>query len=171
MLGIVIGLIGFFLIAIVSIGVWWVKRGEVQPPAAAAPIETPVAAPTPEPTATEAQPAEAKLGTIKLVAIEPKQGVTFSVDGKPLAAGVMTIDRPEPGKVRLLSATAEGYQADVYRIDDATPDELEVMLLKKQEAPAGPTPAPAPAPVAPGPAKPAEKKPSAIKPDIPDNPF
>jgi serine/threonine-protein kinase len=185
MLGVVIGLAAFVVLALVGVGLFIAKRGEPDAPAAVAPpAEAPRIAPTP--VATETPKPPPKLAKIKLIPLEPKQGVSFAVDGKPLAAGVLTIERPEPGKVKLLAAQAEGYQSDVFRIDDATPDELDILLLKKQNpdspsSPSSPSGAGAPrdhgtaAPRDHGTAAPRDngtaKKPSAIKPDIPDNPF
>lgn len=172
MLGVVIGLAAFVLLALVGVGLFIAKRGEPDAPAATVtpPAEVPTTAPTP--VASEAPKAPPKLGKIQLVPLEPKAGVSFAVDGKPLAAGVLTIERPEPGKVKLLAAQAEGYQSDVFRIDDATPDELDILLLKKQEPAAAATAPAEPRPGVPAPPpRDSEKKPSAIKPDIPDNPF
>jgi serine/threonine-protein kinase len=165
MLGVGIGLGAFVVLGFVGVTIWALGRSEPEAPLAAVAAPT-VTATAPEPAPPEAPRAEAKVAKITIVAVEPKTGVSFSLDGKALAEGVLSIERPQAGKVRLLSAAADGYQSDVYRIDDATPDQLEVMLLEKQE--------PAAVPVQPGPlpaTKPAEKKPSAIKPDIPENPF
>jgi len=173
MLGVMIGLGVFLLVALVGAGIWAAKKRDAPAGEAAVVVEAPVAAPTPSPEPSESPAAEpAKVEKIQIRAVDPKDGLRLAIDGKALAPGVLGIDRPEPGKVRLLSVQADGYENDVYRIDDATPDVLDVILMKKMDeptakAPEGPT---APTPAA-APAKPADKKKPVLKPDIPDNPF
>jgi hypothetical protein len=117
--------------------------------------------------------------TIKLVAVTPKDGITFLMDGKVLRE--LAIDRPKKGEVKLLTAKAAGFHDEVLRLDEATPDQLDVLLAKseepKPEAKPEAKPEPKAASVAPQPvptekARPPEAKPKKPpKPDIPDNPF
>jgi hypothetical protein len=108
--------------------------------------------------------------------------VSFALDGKPLTGRQKQIPRPPHGKVALLTVKADGYHQDVLRIDDNTPDVLDILLAKVEpgtEIAPKPTAAATPhsnwhppTPAKPTPiSKPPEKKKPAIKPDIPDNPF
>jgi eukaryotic-like serine/threonine-protein kinase len=175
-LALVLGAVALFLTGLLGVGVWLLARGrdQPQPPAASG---APVTAPMPETSVapplarSPAPPAAAKLELIELRALEPKAGISFELDGKPLAADASSIERPAPGKVRLLSAKAPGYEHEVYRIDDATPDVLELILLKRQESPAAVQPQQPAAPAQPPAASPQERKKPVLRPDIPDNPF
>jgi eukaryotic-like serine/threonine-protein kinase len=174
-LPVVLGGVALVLAALLGLGVWLLarERGEAPPPPIATAPPTPSAQPqlalAPLPAAQDQ--AKAKLELIELRALEPKTGISFELDGKPLDSDVTNIERPEPGKVRLLSAKAPGYEHDVYRIDDATPDVLEVILLEKKPEGAGAAqPQPAP-PTQLQPRPPEQKKKPELRPDIPDNPF
>jgi eukaryotic-like serine/threonine-protein kinase len=173
LLGIGIGVAIFLAVAVAGAGFFLLRSGKPPAPTAAEPAATeePAAAETPAATAAPAPPAEAKLEKIQIQSVEPASGIEFELDGKPLAAGITTIERPPAGKFKLLKAIAKGYEPDVFRIDDATSDTLEVLLVKKtaeavKKEPAAPAAAPAPQPVQPPP-----KKKPVMRPDIPENPF
>ena len=171
MLGVTIGLGVFLLVALVGAGIWAAKRRDAAPVETATVAEAPMPTPTPAPTPVEPPAApSAKVAKIQIRPVDPADGIRLAIDGKALAPGVLSIERPEAGKVRLLSVQADGYENDVYRIDDATPDVLDVILMKKKEEPTAKAPE-GPAPAAPPAAAPAEKKKPVLKPDIPDNPF
>lgn len=162
-------------------------RGPSEPAAATTAAAAAATAPTPPPPAATAAPAPTKL--VKLNLVQPTKGVRFELDGKTLPQGTVQVPRPASGQTSVLIARADGHKQDSLRIDDTTPEILDVLLevespepkpeatkpnpepvaAKKPEpaAPAaGPTPVSAgPTPVAP---KPVKKPP---KPDIPDNPF
>jgi eukaryotic-like serine/threonine-protein kinase len=163
--------VALLLSLLLALAVWRFVRAPDQAPA---PIAAPAAAPEPPVQLSAIAPpppaATVEVRSIKLRALEPKDGISFELDGSPLAADVSSIERPTPGTARLLAARAPGYEPDLYRIDDATPDELEVMLLKKQEG-AGAIQQPQAPPPAQSPVKPGESKKPVLRPDIPDNPF
>lgn len=188
LLGVGIGLGAFIVIAGVGFGGWMLLKSRHQPAAAAihsAAALTAAPSQAPAPPASASAPAPAPPGTAAVIQLHnmiPKTGVSFSLDGKPLPASQKQIPRPPHGKVSLLTVKADGYHQDVLRIDDATPDVLDILLAKlkpEAEAPAKPAAAAKhgtwpPKKTTPKPAKtskPPEKKKQAIQPDIPDNPF
>ncbi len=190
LLGVSIGLGAFVVIAGLGLGGWALLRqhraAAATPHSATAAAVAPSAkAPTASASAsatTAAPPTPAAV--IQLHNVIPKSGVSFALDGKPLPKDKKQIPRPAHGKVSLLTVKADGYQQDVLRIDDNTPDVLDILLAKvepdteakpKPTAAAAATPHPTWHPKAAAVAKPSVPKASgkkpAIKPDIPDNPF
>jgi eukaryotic-like serine/threonine-protein kinase len=182
LLGVGVGL-GVFGVVVVGVAGWllWHARHHATTPVATRPAVTqpaPLVAPPPS-AATAAAPAPSAstpsvAAGIELHEVTPSSGVSFWLDGKALAPGKLVVTRPETGHVSKLIAEAKGYQRSVFTIDQGTPAELDVTLVKDA--------APAPRPAAPRAAthrpveiphaasKPADSKP-AIKPDIPANPF
>jgi len=187
LLGVSIGLGAFVMIAGLGIGGWALLKqhhsAAAAPHSAAAAVAAPSQAPAPPAPASSAAdstPAAGPAATaavIQLHDVIPKSGVSFALDGKPLKGRQTQIQRPPHGKVALLTVKADGYHQDVLRIDDNTPDVLEILLAKVEP---GTEIAPKPTAVAtphsnwhpPTPiSKPPQKKKPAIKPDIPENPF
>jgi serine/threonine-protein kinase len=169
--GIAVGLAVFGVIAAVGLGGYWMlgsraRRAEAPPPdvigvgAAAAPTPTPSASAPEKPTATTTN------DSIIVEFVEPKTGVTLLLDGQPLKGEKPKISRPKPGGVKLLIVSADGFKQDTIRIDENTPDQLDLMLVRlapqKTEKPSQPAAATSAKPKEP--AKP-------LKVDIPDNPF
>ncbi len=177
--GALIGIgIGVGVFALLATGAFFYLRGRSAEATPAAPtaVAAQPAQPSAQPTATQAAAnVENQSPTIKLVAVTPKDGITFLMDGKELHE--LTIERPKKGEVKLLTAKAAGFHDEVLRLDELTPDQLDVLLAKADEPKPEPKPTsePArPAPVATSqpvqkPPEPKPKKPP--KPDIPDNPF
>ncbi len=188
LLGVGIGLGAFVVIAGLGFGGWALLKS--RHPAAAAPG----ASATPKAVASQKAAPPTSVGTpppapaatstiIQLHNVIPKSGVSFALDGKALPWSRKQIPRPPHGKVSLLKVRADGYYQDILRIDDNTPDVLDIYLKKMSaEEPtsnAKPTAAAAPhstwhpttAAAKPSGTTTPEKKKPAIKPDIPDNPF
>ena len=181
--GALIGIgIGVGVFALLATGASFYLRGQAAE-AAPAPTVPTVATTTakspeaPPPTATGAN-VENQSPVIKLVTMMPKAGITFLLDGKPLAG--LEVPRPKSGEVKLLKASAEGYHDEVLRLDEFTPDQLDVLLAKADEPKPEPKTEAKVAEAPPGklseaPTKveaPKETKPKKPpKPDIPDNPF
>lgn len=173
LIGIAVGLGAFFALA-VALGVgWYVLRGRPRfvPPLPSA-AEPTTAASALQPTASSTLD---KLSTIRLRAVTPHDGQSYELDGIALPGGTSSIDRPKPGRVRLLTARAAGYTKQDLRIDEQTPEVLDVIL---EEAPVSALTASASArPATEHPAAAlsegakTERKKKPIKPDIPENPF
>ncbi|MEZ4224364.1 MAG: serine/threonine-protein kinase [Polyangiaceae bacterium] len=170
LIGIGIGVVVFVL---AGAGIFLLRgRGATPPQAAAATVNQPAALP-PAPTASAvAKPVATASAKIKIVALSPKAGVVFELDGKKLDATEPEVDRPASGRVGLLKVSAAGHHTDTLRIDRDTPALLEVMLAKLDEPaptsadkPRDDKPAPGPTPLE----APKPKKPPKV--DIPDNPF
>jgi serine/threonine-protein kinase len=169
--GVALGLGVFGLIAVVGGGGYYMisvkgRRAEPTQPdvvpvgGAAAAAPAPVSA---APGGKPAAPSSASL--IQIEFVEPKTGVTLMLDGQPVKGAKPTIARPKPGGVKLLVVTAEGYKQDTLRIDENTPDQLDLMLVKIQarteQKPAQPAKE----------SKESKEGPKPLKVDIPDNPF
>lgn len=170
--GIAVGLAVFGVIAAVGLGGYWMlgakaRRSEAPVPdvlpagAAAAPSQA-ASSPAPQKPAPTTENA-----TIQLEFVEPKAGVSLLLDGQPLKGEKPKISRPKPGSVKLLVVSADGYKQDTIRIDENTPDQLDLMLVRLAQARTEQRPS---QPAATGSAKPKEPA-KPLKVDIPDNPF
>lgn len=170
----VLGGVGAFVVIAGAIGLVTVLNRRPAPPQAVVP---------PPPPSTMATPAPATAAIIRLRPTIPSEGLVFELDGAPLNG--LTIPRPQPGRVRLLTAKAAGYLEETFRLDDQSPEVLEVLLAASTPAPSA-VASFAAAPIAPGPVatvpgplpkpvgdqpKPTAKPVPKPKPDIPDNPF
>jgi serine/threonine protein kinase len=169
--GIAVGLAVFGVIAAVGLGGYWMlgakARRSQAPPADVLPVGA-ARAPSPQASATttEKPPPTTTNESIKVEFVEPKSGVALLLDGQPLKGEKPTILRPKLGAVKLLVVSADGYKQDTIRIDENTPDQLDLMLVRLAQAKAEQKPS---QPAAAQSAKSKEAKP--LKVDIPDNPF
>lgn len=113
-----------------------------------------------------APPSAASL--IQIVFVEPKAGVTLRLDGQPVKGEKPTILRPKPGGVKLLIVTADGYKQDTLRIDENTPDQLDLMLVRLQARAEPPQKSKSKESKE---SKESKDGPKPLQVDIPDNPF